>query len=169
MGRIPIHPRLRLVLGKLKREPNGRVFHAPCGGQLRPRNVLTVFIRDVIKKLKDTFPTPEGEIGFEHGRLHSFRHFFVSQCSLGGASEGEIREWVGHADSKMVEHSRHLGRKDALAKMEQITFVTPAANGQAKTGEQTSPAQKTIEIGVCNGAGKVRILMRTIGANRWSP
>ena len=138
---IPIHPRLREMFLKMKREPDGRVFHAPRGGQIRPRNVLSVFISDVIDKLKAKFPTPAGEIGFEHGRLHSFRHFFVSQCFLGGASEGEIREWVGHADSKMVEHYRHLGRKDALEKMEQITFVTPAANEQARTGEENSPAQ----------------------------
>ena len=139
---IPIHPRLRDVLSKMKREPDGRVFHAERGGQIRPRNVLSAFIRDVIDKLKANFPMPEGEIGFEHGRLHSFRHFFVSQCFLGGASEGEIREWVGHADSKMVEHYRHLGRKDAVAKMEQITFVTPAASEQARTGEENSPAQE---------------------------
>jgi integrase len=78
---------------------DGRVFHAEQGGPLRPRNVLAVFIRDIIEPLKDKFPTPAGEIGFLYGRLHSFRHYFVSQCFLGGASEGEIREWVGHADS----------------------------------------------------------------------
>lgn len=138
---IPIHPRLREVLLKMKREPDGRVFHAERGGQIRPRNVLSVFIRDVIEKLNARFPTPAGEIGFEHGRLHSFRHFFVSQCFLGGVSEGEIRSWVGHADSKMVEHYRHLGSRDAVAKMGQITFVTPAANEQARTGEENSPAQ----------------------------
>ena len=48
---IPIHPRLREVLSKMKREPDGRVFHAERGGQIHPRNVLSVFIRDVIDKL----------------------------------------------------------------------------------------------------------------------
>ena len=117
-----------------KRGADGRVFHAQRGGQLRPRNVLAAFIRDVIEPLKDKFPTPPGEIGFEHGRLHSFRHYFVSQAFLGGASEGEIREWVGHADSKMVEHYRHLGRKDAVRRMEQITFVDPDAKEQGRSG-----------------------------------
>jgi integrase len=98
--------------------------------------VLSVFIRDVIDKLKARFPAPAGKNGFEHGRLHSFRHFFVSQCFLGGASEGEIRQWVSHADSKMVEHYRHLGRKDALAKMEQINFLPPAATEQGRPGEE---------------------------------
>ncbi len=106
------------------------------GGQLRPRNVLAAFIQNAITPLKDQFPTPQGEIGFEHGRLHSFRHFFVSQSFLGGASEGEIREWVGHADSKMVEHYRHLGRADAIRRMEQISFVDLDAQEQARPGQQ---------------------------------
>jgi integrase len=93
-----------------------------------------VFIRDVIGPLAEKFPTPEGEIGFEHGRLHSFRHFFVSQAFLGGASEGEIREWVGHRDSEMVEHYRHLGRKDAVRRMEQISFLDLDASEQERSG-----------------------------------
>jgi len=67
---IPIHPRLREMLSKMNREPDGRVFHAERGGQLRPRNVLGAFIRDVIDKLKNKFPVPAGKNGFEHGRLH---------------------------------------------------------------------------------------------------
>jgi len=132
--KIPIHPRLREILATITRGTDGRVFHAERGGQLRPRNVLTVFIRDVIEPLAEKFPTPDGEIGFKHGRVHSFRHFFVSQAFLGGASEGEIREWVGHADSKMVEYYRHLGRKDALRRMEQISFVDPDASEQGRSG-----------------------------------
>jgi integrase len=139
--RIPLHPRLREVLVKLPRAADGRVFHSERGGRLRPNNVLHVFIRDVIEKLKGRFPAPSGETGFEHGRLHSFRHFFVSQAFLGGASEGEIREWVGHADSKMVEHYRHLGQKDAQRRMEQISFVDLDAKEQERPGQKEEPAQ----------------------------
>jgi integrase len=120
---IPIHPELRKLLVKLDRKPDGLVFHAARGGPLRPNNVLHQFQREVINPLKKRFPTPEGEIGFEHGRLHSFRHYFCSQAFLGGASEGEIKEWLGHADSKMVEHYRHLRDEDAQRKMEQIEFM----------------------------------------------
>jgi integrase len=151
--KIPIHPRLRELLTKTPRANDGRVFHSERGARLRPNNVLHVFIRDVIKPLMEKFPTVDGETGFEHGRLHSFRHFFVSQAFLGGASEGEIREWVGHADSKMVEHYRHLGRKDALRRMEQLTFVDQDASEQGRPGQQESPAQ-TNNPGVCDGPGQ---------------
>jgi integrase len=120
---IPIHSRLRQLLQTLERKEDGLVFHAARGGALRPNNVLYLFQRDVIDRLKDRFPAPKGDIGFEHGTLHSFRHYFCSQCFLGGASEGEIREWLGHRDSKMVEHYRHLRGDDARRKMDRITFL----------------------------------------------
>ncbi len=122
---IPIHPCIHDVLASLPRGADGRVLHAERGGPLLPENVLQALIHHVIAKLKDEFPTPEGEIGFEHGRLHSFRHFFCSQAFLNGASEGEIREWLGHADSKMVEYYRHLRQEDAMRRMQQINFLPP--------------------------------------------
>ena len=82
-----------------------------------------MFIDDVVEPLKKRFPAPAGETGFEHGRLHSFRHFLCSQALLGGASEGEVRQWLGHADSKMVEHYHHLREEDAQRKMAQIEFL----------------------------------------------
>jgi integrase len=121
--KIPIHPGLKELLMSMERQADGYVFHAARGGKLLARNVLQMFIDGVIDPLKKKFPTPAGEIGFEHGRLHSFRHFFCSQAFLGGASEGEIKEWLGHADSKMVEHYRHLRSEDAQRKMGQIEFM----------------------------------------------
>lgn len=120
---IPIHPELRTLFVGLTRKPDGFVFHAALGGRVLARNVLEQFIKHVNEPLQTKFPTPQGEIGFEHGRLHSFRHYFCSQCFLGGASEGEIKEWLGHADSKMVEHYRHLRGEDAQRKMNQIRFL----------------------------------------------
>jgi integrase len=120
---IPIHPDLRKLLATIPRKTDGYVLHAAKGGRLHARNVLEAFIDGVIEPLKKTFPTLDGDVGFEHGRLHSFRHFFTSQAFLGGASEGEIREWLGHADSRMVEHYRHLRSEDAQRKMSQVDFL----------------------------------------------
>jgi integrase len=102
------------------------VFHALRGGKLPPDNARHLFIRDVVEPLTEEFPTPPDEIGFESVRFHSLRHYFCSQCFLGGASEGEIREWMGHRDSKIVELYRHLRREDATRKMEQIEFLAGA-------------------------------------------
>ena len=123
---IPIHAELRELFVGMTRQADGFVFHTAYGGRIRSRNVLEQYIRHVIEPLQPKFPVPAGEIGFEHGRLHSLRHFFCSQCFLGGASEGEIKEWLGHADSKMVEHYRHLRSEDAQRKMNQIRFLERA-------------------------------------------
>ena len=95
---------------------------------------LKVFKEKVIEPLSEKFPTPEGEIGFRHGTFHGFRHFFCSQCFLGGASEGEIREWMGHRESKIVEHYRHLSNEDAQRKMKKIDFLGSSGKQDCKTG-----------------------------------
>lgn len=123
---IPIHPELLKLLANLERTPDGRLFHAAMGGVLRPDNARALFIRDVVEPLVEKFPTAPDEIGFASVRFHSLRHYFCSQCFLGGASEGEIREWMGHRDSKIVEHYRHLRREDAVRKMQQIDFLRTA-------------------------------------------
>jgi integrase len=120
---IPIHPELRKLLVKLDRRAGGHVFRAARGGILRENNALRILKEQVIQPLAKKFPTVDGEIGFEHGTFHSLRHFFCSQCFLGGASEGEIREWLGHRDSKVVELYRHLRDEDAQRKMEQMDFL----------------------------------------------
>jgi integrase len=120
---LPIHPDLAQVLRRMPRHKDGLLFHGPRGGRLKPDTARTTFVREVIEPLKKKFPTPPGEIGFEHGRLHSCRHFFVSQAFLGGAAEADIRDWLGHRDSRMVAHYRHVRDADSQRKMQQIDFL----------------------------------------------
>ena len=70
----------------------------------------------------EEFPTPEEEIGSINGRLHSFRHYFVSECFRQGASEAQIMEWVGHKDSQTVRRYRHLRQDDSKRAMDQLSF-----------------------------------------------
>src|SRR5690606_24880689 len=76
---IPMHPRLAELLRAKSRAADGFIFRAARGGRLRDRVVLDRLINQVILPLAPWFPTPTGEIGFERGRVHSFRHFFCSQ------------------------------------------------------------------------------------------
>lgn len=99
------------------------MFGSARGFALRENNALKIFKEQVIKPLAKDFVTVDGEIGFKDGTFHSFRHFFCSQCFLGGASEGEVREWLGRRDSKIVERYRHLRADEAQRKMSQIDFL----------------------------------------------
>jgi integrase len=122
--RVDIHVRLREVLMKLpNRLEGGRVFRGRQGGPLDPDKVLKVLQRDVIGPLKNQFPTPAGEIGFQHGVVHGFRHYFVTEAFLGGATEGEVQDWVGHRDSRIVKRYRHLRPEAARQTMARLTFL----------------------------------------------
>lgn len=122
---VPICKELLTVLKALKntKHADGRIFHGPRGGILKPDTVRNIFLRDIIEPLKAKFPTPPGEIGFEHGRLHSFRHYFCSQAFRDGVSEAELMAWLGWRDSKMVAHYRHLRREDGQRKIDEIDFL----------------------------------------------
>ena len=85
--------------------------------------MLKTLQKKVVEPLKDQFSTPEGEIGFKDGTLHGLRHYFCSKCFIDGASQGEIKDWLGHADSKMVEHYRHLSSEDSQRKMRNVNFL----------------------------------------------
>jgi integrase len=139
--RLPIHQQLRRVLDRLVSQADGRLFVGPRGGKLKPDTVRRIFVREVINPLRGQFPTASGEIGFQHGRLHGFRHFFVSQAFEGGASEGEVKDWVGHRDSGMVELYRHRREEDSHRKMQQIDFlgVEAASNGSGRGKLVVSP------------------------------
>ncbi|HET6323615.1 MAG TPA: tyrosine-type recombinase/integrase [Planctomycetaceae bacterium] len=121
--RVPIHEGLNAVFRELLNRSTGRLFMGSQGGKLKADTVRRVFVKEVIAPLSPQFPTPAGDIGFERGRLHGFRHFFVSQAFLGGASEGEVKDWVGHRDTRMVELYRHLREQDSKLKMQQIDFL----------------------------------------------
>jgi integrase len=120
---LPIHPSFRCVLEKLPRSADGRVFHGLRGGHLHARNNLEILQTKVIKPLVGEFPTPPGEIGFEHGVIHSFRHYFCSEAFRQGASEAQVLDWLGNRDSKMILIYRHLRPDDSKRKMNSIDFL----------------------------------------------
>ena len=80
------------------------------------------FIDKVIEPLSSEFPSSDEEVGFSDGRFHSFRHFFVSEAFAAGVPECDIRDWVGHSDSKIVELYRHLRSETAKANVQLINF-----------------------------------------------
>ena len=135
---IPIHPSLREILAAMPHHADGMLLHGPRGGRLKPDTVRNIFVREVIVPLKEEFPTPLGEIGFAHARLHSLRHFFVSQAFVSGASEGEVKDWVGHRDSRVVEHYRHLSSEDSRRKMEQLDLLGDRSGQEVPDRDQSA-------------------------------
>ena len=135
---LPIHEDLVVVLRSLPKHDQ-YVFHGPRGGRLKPDTVRNVLIREVIKPLAPKYPSPEDEKGFKDGRLHSFRHYFVSMCANDNIPERVTMTWLGHRDSEMVRHYYHLHDEEARRQMARLDPLGSADNGAAKTNQEALP------------------------------
>lgn len=118
----PMPSDLRQALLGQRRAQDGRALHGPHGGALKADTVRVILIREVIKPLKSRFPTTSGELGFEHGRLHSFRHFFCSACANQGVPERMVIKWLGHKDSSMLRVYYHMNDDDAQRQIQRVDF-----------------------------------------------
>jgi integrase len=126
---FPIREELLAELRCLPRHPEGSVFHGPRGGRLKPDVVRRVLIREVLKPLAGRFPTPGGEVGFADGQLHSFRHFYCSLCANRRIPQQVVMRWLGHKDSRMVEHYYHLHDDEARRQMGRIKLYDDEVGG----------------------------------------
>jgi len=120
---IPLNADFRRVLKVTPHHADGIVFHGPQGGRLKPDTVRNALVREVITPLKGRFPTPSGEIGLTPGRLHSLRHYFVSEAFRRGATEPWIMQWVGHRESRIVARYRRLRDDDGQRHMARLDLL----------------------------------------------
>ena len=91
---FPIHEELENILSNLDQNKDGRVFHGPLGGKIKPDTVRRNLIRDVLAPLAPRFPGNSDEPSFVDGRLHSFRHYFCSVCANAGIPERILMTWL---------------------------------------------------------------------------
>jgi integrase len=125
--------------GEDRAHPDGRIFHGPQGGILKPDTVRNILIREVLEPLAKRFPKAATKKGFRDGRLHSFRHYFCSTSATNGVPEQILMSWLGHQDSKMVRHYYHLHDKPSQEQMARLKFIA------RQPGEKPDPGQSTSE------------------------
>jgi len=119
------------------------LLHGPRGGRLKPDTVRNVLIRKVLERLAPRYPSPQGTKGFRDGRLHSFRHYFISRCADSGVPERIVMEWVGHADSAMVRRYYSLNDEEAKRQMESLNLLGGA--GKRFAGNENGTAYSKLE------------------------
>lgn len=131
---LPLHDELRAVLVRLPRLPDGRVFHGPKQGKLKADTVRVVLKRDVLPALAGQFPADGDDPGITAGRVHSFRHYFVSMSADSGVPETTLKSWLGHRDSGLIQLYYHNkaeeGRKQLLSS---IPFLGASSEKPAAT------------------------------------
>ena len=124
---LPIHPNLLVVLQGIPHHADGRVFHGPEGGILKPDTVRLCLVREAINPLKEKFPSASDEEGFASGRLHSIRHYFCSMSADAGVPEQMLMRWLGHKESRMVRHYYHVRERASQEQMIKLNLVGSAA------------------------------------------
>ncbi len=141
---FPIARELRPVLEAMPRSRDGRVFHGPRGGRLKPDTVRNVLRREVLPKVRQKLQAEGLETQVHKGRLHSFRHYFCSTCANCGVPEQMVMNWLGHQDSRMVRYYYHLADDRARQEMARLQFVgatvAPSEGAQgAAAGQAAAP------------------------------
>lgn len=122
---LPIHPDLRQLLDELPRSKDGRVLHGPRGGKLKPDTVRVAFVRNVVGPIAAKLGIqPSDTVGFLSGRLHSFRHYFCSQCARQRVPMQTLMDWLGQKSAKMVQYYYHLHDEESRRQMGEIRFLT---------------------------------------------
>lgn len=126
---FPINIKLLEVLTKLSRHEDGAVFHGPLGGRLKPDVVRENLKRNVLSKVAGSFRQKGLQTDVERGRLHSFRHYFCSECANNNVPMQMVMDWLGHRDSRMVRYYYHLADRRAQEEMQKLNLVgvAPAA------------------------------------------
>ena len=118
---IPVPTTLGQYLRQQQRR-RGFVLRGPKGGQLNYNSARELFISIVIEPLCPEFCATGIDNGFEHARFHSFRHFFVSECFAAGCPESDIRDWLGHSSTQIVELYRHQRHDVARKNISRVDF-----------------------------------------------
>jgi site-specific recombinase XerD len=105
---VPLSPKARQVLESLPQRwpcvltmPPSR-FHPEPGRQWSERRLLAI-LRRVLRGLN--LP----------GKLHTFRHFFISNALMRGIPEAIVRKWVGHVDPEVIKLYTHV--HDGISQM----------------------------------------------------
>lgn len=126
---LPVHADLQKILQAMQRHQDGLVFHGPKGGVVKPDTVRNILTREVLRPLRERFPSEPDQIGFVDGRLHSFRHYFCSTAAASGAvSEQVVKAWLGHRDSNMVRRYFHLQDEASQQHMKSLRFDVGATD-----------------------------------------
>jgi integrase len=134
--KVPIHPRLRLLLSGVTVSGRSWLFAESASftsaGNDRPVNV---------KKLNERFLATLARLGLPAGRkgggytLHSLRHFFETFTVNNRTPQRVVDAWLGHSsDKSMGANYYKLSDQDSQKFMDEVPFGTgmPAANAGEK-------------------------------------
>ena len=120
---VPLSPMLRVLLTSLPRQFRwvvtmpGTARHPKPGRPWTERRLL-IALKKVLKSAGLT------------GKLHTFRHSFISRALLGGIPVAVVQEWVGHVDPTIIRQYTHVHCEASQAAMARLAASKTAARSE---------------------------------------
>jgi integrase len=127
---IPMHPRIRESLEQLSKKHRWvltarKSKKFPKGGhQISPVHLLEK-LKAILRK-----------VGIAEGKLHSFRHFFISHCANQGVPPTIVMKWVGHSELRMITRYYELRQDESKRAMEGVDFGKHSSNFRTVLGQK---------------------------------
>jgi integrase len=67
------------------------------------------------------------QAGIQEGKLHTFRHFFISYCANQGVPPPMVMKWVGQRDLAVIMEYYHLTNEESHRAMSSLSFGASAS------------------------------------------
>lgn len=122
---VPMSPKLIMLLRRLPRR--GRWVLTAMATKKYPEPCRQISERRALDALKRVLKV----IGIA-GKLHSFRHSFVSRCLTKGIEAAVVRSWVGHLDPAIMQLYVHITSK---VSQDRIKLLGEPGDGKSGQGD----------------------------------
>ena len=113
---VPISARVRAMLERRPRRSRW-VVTAPASPKY-PKGDHKNLDRRALRALKRVLK----RLGLK-GKIHTFRHAFLSPALIRGTPEALVRAWAGHVDWNILKLYTHIANSDSQAAMERLSNV----------------------------------------------
>ncbi|MDB5308565.1 MAG: integrase family protein [Gemmataceae bacterium] len=137
---VPLNRVTLAVLASLPRRHQWVFPMPPTGGRSEPGRQWTEHrLLAALKRVLEELKLP--------GKLHTFRHTFISNAILKGTAEAVVREWVGHVDDEIIRHYTHVHSDASQAAMQRLARANQgletSEDGRDAAGMDSAHTQHT--------------------------
>lgn len=135
---VPINQATRTLLAALPRDsrwlfPRSKSSASPNADRRINERLALTHLKAVLKK-----------VGLK-GKLHTFRHSFITHALTRGVPEAVVRRWVGHISADVLKLYTHIADSDAKAHMDRLQGsnqpVDSSINGEQSEASDSTSAQ----------------------------
>jgi len=135
---IPLSPTARAILESLPRSWRWVVTMPPSPTHVEPGRQWTE--RRLLSALKRVL----GPLSLP-GKLHTFRHAFISNALIKGTAVAVVKKWVGHVDQHVIELYTHVHNDASQTAMQRLAEANQALQQEENRRERTEASSAQIQ------------------------